>query len=139
MSGDTEVRCAKGRAEISSASGSIMLIGVGGDADASTASGEVIFKGPIRAGGSYRLKSLSGLVSMSLPSDTPGFGVTLTTYSGEIDTGFPIKVESPVQGGPINRRIIGTFGNGQAKLSLDSFSGSVKLIKVSGATLKDCK
>lgn len=137
--GDIEVRCAKGRAEASSASGSITLIGIGVDVDASTASGEVTFKGAIRVGGSYRLKSLTGLVSMTIQADAPGFTATLTTYSGEIDTEFPLKVESPVQGGPINRRITGVFGNGQAKLSLDSFSGTVKIAKATAAALKDCK
>ena len=137
--GDIEVRCAKGRAEASSASGSITLIGVGGDVDASTASADVIFRGLIRAGGSYRLKSLSGDVSMTIQPDVAGFTATLTTYSGGIDTDFPLKVESPVQGGPINRRITGTYGNGQAKLALDSFSGTVKIAKGSAAALKECK
>lgn len=137
--GDIVVRCAKGRGEVSSASGSITLVGVGGDVEGSTASGDVIFQGPIRVGGSYRLKSLSGDVSMTIQPDVPGFTATLTTYSGEIDTAFPLKVESPVQGGPINRRIIGTFGNGQAKLALDSFNGAVKIAKGTAAALKECK
>jgi len=137
--GDIEVRCAKGRAEVSSASGTITLIGIGGDADASTASGEVLFRGPIRVGGNYRLKSLSGLVAMTIQADTPGFTATLTTYSGEIDTAFPLKLESPPQGGAINRRLTGVFGNGQAKLSLDSFSGTVKIVKATAAMLKECK
>ena len=137
--GDIEVRCAKGRAEASSASGSITLIGVGGDVDASTASADVIFRGLIRAGGSYRLKSLSGDVSMTIQPDVAGFTATLTTYSGGIDTDFPLKVESPVQGGPINRRITGTYGNGQAKLALDSFSGTVRIAKGTAAALKECK
>lgn len=137
--GDIEVRCAKGRAEAASASGSITLIGVGGDVDASTASADVIFTGLMKAGGSYRLKSLSGDVSMTIQPDVAGFTATLTTYSGEINTAFPLKVESPVQGGPINRRITGTYGNGQAKLALDSFSGAVTVAKGSAAALKECK
>ena len=137
--GDIEVRCAKGRAEVSSASGGITLIGVGGDVDASTASADVIFRGMMKAGGSYRLKSLSGDVSMTIQPDVAGFTATLTTYSGEINTDFPLKVESPVQGGPINRRITGTYGNGQAKLALDSFSGAVRVVKGVAAALKDCK
>jgi DUF4097 and DUF4098 domain-containing protein YvlB len=137
--GDIEVRCAKGRAEVSSASGSITLTGVGGDVDASTASADVIFRGAIRAGGTYRLKSLSGAVSMTIQPDVAGFTATLTTYSGEIETDFPLKVESPLQGGPINRRITGIFGNGQTKLALDSFSGTVKIAKGTAAALKECK
>lgn len=137
--GDIEVRCGKGRAEVSSASGSITLVGVGGDLEASTGSGDVDFRGPIRVGGSYRLKSLSGDVSMTIQPDVPGFTATLTTYSGEIETAFPIKVESPVQGGPINRRITGMYGNGQAKLALDSFNGTVKIAKGTAAAMKECK
>ncbi|HSE36590.1 MAG TPA: DUF4097 family beta strand repeat-containing protein, partial [Blastocatellia bacterium] len=136
--GDVTIRCAKGRAEVSSASGSITLIGVGGDVDASTASGDVTFIAPIRAGGNYRLKSLSGGVSMAIQPDVAGFTATLITYSGELDTGFPLKVESPVQGGPINRRINGVYGNGQAKLALDSFSGTVRIAKGTAAELKQC-
>jgi DUF4097 and DUF4098 domain-containing protein YvlB len=137
--GDIEVRCAKGRAEVSSASGSITLIGVGGDAEGSTASGDVVFRGLLRAGGNYRLKSLSGEVLMTVQPDAPGFTATLTTYSGEIETEFPLKVEAPMQGGPVNRRITGRFGDGQAKLSLDSFSGTVKIAKGNAAALKECK
>lgn len=137
--GDIEVRCATGRVDVSSASGSITLIGVAGDVEGSTASGDVIFQGLMKAAGSYRLKSLSGDVSMTIQPDVAGFTAMLTTYSGAIDTDFPLKVESPVQGGPINRRITGTYGNGQAKLALDSFSGTVKIAKGAAAALKDCK
>lgn len=137
--GDIEVRCAKGRADASSASGSITLIGVGSDADASTASGNVTFTAPIRENGNYRLKSLSGEVLMTIQPDAPGFTATLSTYSGGLDTDFPLKVESPTQRGPINRRLTGHFGDGQAKISLDSFSGTVKIAKGNAATLKTCK
>jgi DUF4097 and DUF4098 domain-containing protein YvlB len=137
--GSIEVRCAKGRAEVSSASGSITLTGVGGDADASTASGEVIFTGLLRANGTYRLKSLSGEVLMTIQPDAPGFTATLSTYSGGLDTDFPLKVENPVQRGPINRRLTGQFGDGQAKIALDSFSGTVKIAKGTASALKACK
>jgi hypothetical protein len=62
-----------------------------------------------------------------------------TTYSGEIDTGFPLKIESPAQGGPINRRMTGVYGNGLAKIALDSFSGTVKISKGTAAALNECK
>lgn len=136
--GDIEIRCAKGRAEASSASGSITLIGVSGDVEASTASGEAIFKGPIKSGGNYRLKSLSGEVSMTIQPDPPGFTATLTTYNGDLQTDFPLKVEAPLQG-PVNRRITGRFGDGQTKIALDSFSGTVKIAKGAAAALKECK
>ncbi|MGA9771458.1 MAG: DUF4097 family beta strand repeat-containing protein [Blastocatellia bacterium] len=137
--GDIDVHCVKGRAELNSASGSIIIIGASGDVEATTASGDVTFKGAIRANGRYRLKSISGEVGMFIQPDAPGFTATLITYSGDIETAFPLKVETPLQGGPINRRISGRFGNGGAQITLDSFSGAVGLSKGSPAEWKQCK
>jgi DUF4097 and DUF4098 domain-containing protein YvlB len=135
--GEIGIHCAKGRVDAAGASGSITMVGIGGDVEASTASGNVTLTGAIRDG-SYRLKSLSGEVSMTIQPDVAGFTATLTTYNGNIETDFPIKVESPLQG-PINRRISGRYGDGRAKLSLDSFNGTVKIAKGNAATMKGCK
>ncbi|HST23998.1 MAG TPA: DUF4097 family beta strand repeat-containing protein [Blastocatellia bacterium] len=137
--GDIDAHCVKGRAELNSASGSIMIVGATGDVEATTATGDVTFKGAIRANGRYRLKSISGEVGMFIQPDAPGFTATLMTYSGNIETAFPLKVETPIQGGPINRRISGRFGNGGAQITLDSFNGAVGLSKGSPAEWKQCK
>jgi DUF4097 and DUF4098 domain-containing protein YvlB len=137
--GDIDVNCVKGRAELNSASGSIIIVGASGDVEATTASGDVTFKGAIRANGRYRLKSISGEVAMFIQPDAPGFTATLITYSGDIETAFPLKVETPLQGGPINRRISGRYGNGGGQITLDSFSGAVGLSKGSPAEWKQCK
>ncbi|HSE98988.1 MAG TPA: DUF4097 family beta strand repeat-containing protein, partial [Blastocatellia bacterium] len=105
-SGDITVRCVKGRADINTASGSLTMSGVSGDVEANTASGSVVFRGPIRQNGRYSLKSLSGEVEMFIQPDPPGFTATLTTYSGEIETQFELKINSPLHG-PINRRVTG--------------------------------
>jgi hypothetical protein len=137
--GNVELYCAKGRVEANTASGSITLVGIGGDVEATTASGEIMFKGPIRASGRYRLKSISGEVEMAIQSSPPGFTAMLSTYSGEIETAFPLKVEKPLQGGPLNRRINGRFGDGGAQITLDSFNSGVKLAKGTPADWKECK
>ncbi len=117
----------------------MILAGIGGDVEATSASGSVLFTGPIRADGNYRLKSLSGEIEMAIQPDVPGFNATLITYSGDIETDFPIKVDSPMQGGPINRRVSGKYGKGGAQVTLDSFSGTVKIGKATAAQLKECK
>jgi hypothetical protein len=137
--GDVDIHCAKGRAEVSSASGSITLVGVAGDAEATTVSGEVVFKGMLRSNGRYSFKSVSGQVEMLVQADPPGFTATLVTYSGEIETDFRLKVDTPLQRGPINRRLVGRYGEGQTQVTLDSFSGGVRLAKGSSAQLKECK
>ena len=137
--GDVDIHCTKGRAEVSSASGSIILVGVAGDAEATTVSGEVIFKGVIRANGRYNFKSLSGEVEMLVQPDPPGFTATLVTYSGQVETEFRLKVDTQLQRGPINRRIVGRYGEGQTQIKLDSFGGAVRLAKGNSAQWKECK
>jgi DUF4097 and DUF4098 domain-containing protein YvlB len=135
VSGEITIDCAKGRVELQAVSGSIVMTGIGGEVDAATTSGEVVFRGLLRAGGRYRLKSLSGDVTMEIQPDPPGFTASLTTYSGEIETAFPLKLDSALQG-PINRRVVGRYGDGQAHITLDSFSSSARIIK--GAATKNC-
>ena len=139
-SSEINIRCAKGRVEAQTASGSIALSGIGGDVEASTASGEIAFKGPIRPDGRYRLKSLSGEVEMAIQDSPPGFTATLVTYNGEIETVFRLKIGPPMSGGPINRRITGVYGDGQAQLALDSFNGAVRIVKMGAdAAKQQCK
>ena len=137
--GDVVAACVKGRAEVNTVSGSIQLVGVGGDVEANSTSGEVTFAGRIRADGRYRLKSISGAIEMHIQQDAPGFTVTLTTWNGDIETLFPLKLDSQASGGSTNRRITGRFGNGGAQLVLDSFSGGVRLAKAKADELKTCK
>jgi DUF4097 and DUF4098 domain-containing protein YvlB len=137
--GDVDIHCAKGRAEVSSVSGSITLVGVAGDAEATTVSGVVVFKGVIRSNGRYNFKSLSGEVEMLVQGDPPGFTATLVTYSGEVETEFRLKLDTQLQRGPINRRIVGRYGEGQTQIKLDSFNGGVRLAKGNSAQWKGCK
>jgi DUF4097 and DUF4098 domain-containing protein YvlB len=137
--GEVVAHCIKGRAEVNTVSGSIQLFGVGGDVDAVSTSGEVTFAGRIRAGGRYKLKSISGAIEMHIQADAPGFIATLTTWNGDIETLFPLKLDSQGSVGSINRRIIGRFGDGSAQLVLDSFNGGVRLAKAKADELKACK
>jgi DUF4097 and DUF4098 domain-containing protein YvlB len=137
--GSLELHCVKGRSELSTASGSIAISDAGGDVDAQAVGGDISFKGLIRNDGAYRLKSLSGDVEMVIQADAPGFRASLLTYSGEIETAFPLKLDSQVRQVPINRSMTGTFKGGGAQITLDSFSGSATLMKAAANTLRECK
>ncbi len=137
-SGEVSVECAKGRVEVHCVSGSVEISGVGGNVEADSTSGEVTFKGRIREDGRYRLKSLSGEVTMYVQADAPGFTAQLASYSGEIETDFQLRLDGAVQG-PINRRVTGRYGNGQAQIVLDSFSGAARILKAPAAMLNQCK
>jgi hypothetical protein len=137
--GDINVNCVTGRVDARGISGSIGISGVGGDVDAETTSGDVIVKAPLRMDGTYRLRSVSGDVEISLPADIPGFTVVLNTYSGGMDFGFPVRVSGPLNGGPVNKKITGVYGDGRAKLFLDSFSSEVRIVKGATGLSKACK
>ena len=49
--------------------------------------------------------------------------VSVTTYSGEFDSSFPVKVVSSHR----NRRMRFTLGSGASELELESFQGAIRL------------
>jgi DUF4097 and DUF4098 domain-containing protein YvlB len=137
VTGDLTIECAKGQVDARCVSGSIEILGATGSVQSESVSGDVIFKGELHPGGTYRLKSLSGEVEMQVQDNAPGFTATLTTFSGEIETDFPLKVEQNTQGSGHNQRLIGRYGDGQIKITLDSFSGAARIKK--GGAVKSCR
>jgi hypothetical protein len=149
IGGDVDVQCARGRVDVSTTDGSIKLTGVGGDVDATTTNSEVRFTGAIREDGRYHLKSMSGYVEMTIQANPPGFTAALSSYKGMVSTGFffllKLKQSSPPDPSdasvppPFTRRLTGSYGDGRAQLTLDSFDGVVLLNKGLPGALKDCK
>jgi len=142
LNGRIEIRCARGRVDVSNTNGPITLGGVIGDATATATNSDVRFSGPIRADGRYYLKSMSGAVEMEAPANSPGFTATLSSYRGGIETDFSLKTNKSAgntASNPVNRRLIGRHGNGQAQITLDSFDGKVRLSKMAPGASKDCK
>lgn len=151
ISGDVDIECARGRVDVSTTDGAIKLTGVGGDVDATTTNSQVSFTGAIREDGRYHLKSMSGYVEMTIQANPPGFTAALSSYKGTVSTGFffllKLKQASPPPDPPgaspvpppFSRRLTGSYGNGRAQLTLDSFDGVVLLNKGLPATMKECK
>ena len=127
VSGDVEADAIKGSIEAESVSGGIVLGGVSGAASvgAKTISGNVSYKGAVEAKGRYSLKSHSGDIMMTIPSDS-AFSFDAETFSGVIDSGFKIEVSGKIS----NREIRGTINGGGAEVRLATFSGSIDLKKI---------
>jgi len=126
ISGDVVVDRAGSGVQVASASGNITLTGVAGDCEAKTASGNVLFTGEISVGHAYRLKSMSGEAVLRLCGNIPGFTVTLRSYSGEIETEFPLKVDRPTT---LSRGLTGRYEDGSVQIQIEAFSGSAKILK----------
>ena len=126
VSGNVIVSGVRGSVEAESVSGGVELDGVTGASvvDAKTISGDVEYRGKIEARGSYRLKSHSGDVRMTIPADS-AFSFEAETFSGDVDLDFQIEVSGKIS----PREIRGVVNKGGADIRLTSFSGSIDLKK----------
>lgn len=148
ISGPISIECARGRSEASTTGGIITLTGIGGDVDAATTGGNITLTGAIRASGRYRLRSMSGQIRMLIQKDAPGFIASLSSYKGQMLVDFPLKLElsanavtsdlPSTQGQPV-RRITGRYNDGDTRIALDSFSGTVQLASAPSEVLKKCQ
>lgn len=135
ISGDVRIECARKRVEASSASGQVSVSGSVEYLEISSASDSVYYTGTLKAGGVYRLKTVSGDAVMTVPAEATGFAVTLSSYNGEVESSFPITVAE--SSSSLNRKVEGRVGDGQTELYIDSFSGSARLVK--SAKKIDCQ
>lgn len=124
-SDDVVIRGAKGRIDAGSVSGNVRMYDIeSGEVDASSTSGDIEYNGSLNDGGNYSFESLSGNVKLVFPSQNCGFNLSASTYSGEIDTDFEIKVTGLRSSGS-SRRLEGVSSGGCARLKAKSFSGNV--------------
>ncbi|HKR61869.1 MAG TPA: DUF4097 family beta strand repeat-containing protein [Pyrinomonadaceae bacterium] len=130
ISSGITVRCVKGDVAARVSSGEIAVSNIDGDVELNVSSGSASFTGPIHPERRYRLKTLSGNVSMDIP-DSVGFTAVLTSYSGQLHTDFQFPSRS-------KQRIIGKYGDGTGRIELDSFNGSVQLRKIVASNSSDC-
>jgi DUF4097 and DUF4098 domain-containing protein YvlB len=143
VQGSVILRQAKGRIDlhsvnedvrVSDASGEIVAETVNGEItlervdatslDANTINGDVGYDGPIRDGGRYALSSHNGDVTLAVAAGTNAT-VSVSTFSGEFESEFPVTLRETRKG----RRFSFTIGSGSAQVTLESFQGSVQLVR----------
>jgi DUF4097 and DUF4098 domain-containing protein YvlB len=127
VSGDVRIDGGRGPVEANTVSGNVDLHRMTArSVTANTTSGDVFFEGQIDASGRYDFMSHSSNVVVRLPADVSA-AVMLQTYSGEIESDFPIVLESGATMGGHPRRFDFRIGNGGARITMTSFSGAVRL------------
>jgi DUF4097 and DUF4098 domain-containing protein YvlB len=150
VSGDISAKRIKGNLEIGSVSGDIEMDDVEGDVrmettsgdmtltkahsrevDASTTSGEIVFEGlTVDPSGRYEFHSHSGTIAITIPGNASA-KFSLETFSGEIDSDFPITLQPGDRGGRRQRRFEFNVGEGGARIIAETFSGDVEIRKTS--------
>jgi DUF4097 and DUF4098 domain-containing protein YvlB len=132
VSGRVQVEDVSGDLETESVSGRLSMFGIKSRfVRAGTVSGRVSYAGTFEPDGSYEFKSHSGGVLLSLPPDV-GAQVRIETFSGTVDSDFPVTLQPNAAGRGSNRRMEFKIGNGRARIVAESFSGTIKLQRGDG-------
>ena len=87
----------------------------------------MLFSGKFYDGGHYEFISFSSDVVLTLPADS-NFNLTVRSFSGSINTEFPVKLGPGSQFGG-RSPIVGVVGAGGAEVRAVSYSGSVRIKK----------
>jgi len=136
-SGDVQVRQVQGSLSARSVSGDVSLDRVDGDdVGVETVSGDIGFSGPIHSSGRYRFRSHSGDVTVRVDGDLNA-SVTVSTFSGDFEPDWPITINPGTRGRMHGQDWEFTVGNGGARLTLESFSGTIYLRRGSSPRRED--
>jgi DUF4097 and DUF4098 domain-containing protein YvlB len=133
-SGSLIVRGVKARnVDLQSVSGDLRLTDVESERMfVRSVSGNVEFGGRLSRQGRYELQSHSGDVRVS-PLGSQGFSLEASTFSGDLRSDYPLTLQGNQQNARQFRRtgrgIRGSFGEGGAVLTLQSFSGNITIVK----------
>lgn len=136
LRGDIEVDAVSGEFDVTDAEGTIRVETVSSDivlrnlrvreATASTVSGEILYEGAVIRDGHYDFRSHSGNVTVRIPANASA-RFQFETYSGELDSDFPITLMPGERSRSRPRRFEFNIGSGEARIVTETFSGDIML------------
>lgn len=143
VQGSISLSGARGRVDLQSVNQSITATDVVGDLEAqtvnggirltridartvqaSTVNGRIIYDGALKPDGWYRFNSHNGGIDLVVPPDA-GASVRVSTFNGELKPAFPIRVSRSRDA----RQFEFTLGSGGARIEIESFNGTVRLLR----------
>jgi DUF4097 and DUF4098 domain-containing protein YvlB len=129
VSGDVVLRDVRGAIDAESVSGDIELEAVrSASVQAETVSGDVTYDGAFDPAGRYDFHSHSGDVEVVVPEGTNA-AIEVETFSGSLDSDFPLTMRGGTGDTGPGRRIAFTLGSGGPRISAVTFSGDVTLTR----------
>ena len=136
-SADVEAETVNGRILLDGVSGEVAAASVGGSievrggkfdrAEFQTVSGDVDFTGTLQGSGTFDFEAHSGDVILTLPANVSA-EFDVSTFSGDILNDFGSSGERKSKFGP-GKELYFTTGGGKARVSINTFSGDVRLVK----------
>ena len=134
VSGELRAENVTGDVEASSVSGNIRLVGIQSkDVRTETVSGDIVYSGTIEPSGKYGFESHSGTLRLNIPRGA-GAQFSVETFSGDLQSDFPVTIHKS----SLRRegRIEFTIGDGRAKITAQTFSGSIVINSGSDSTTR---
>ena len=129
VSGTIEARNVNGEVRAETTSGDVSLTNVTSKSiTIETVSGEVEYEGNIDANGRYEFRAHSGDVRLEIPENSSA-QFSVQTYSGALDTEFPLTLQPGQRATGRPRRFEFTLGGGSARVTAESFSGDIVLTR----------
>lgn len=125
VNADVEVRRSTGEISIETVNGSIDLVGT--DATTLTATsvnGDLEYDGPLHSGGRYALSTHNGDITLAV-AEAASAAVSVSTFNGEFESDFPVTLTETRKG----KRFNFTIGSGSAQVTLESFQGTISLVR----------
>lgn len=135
VSGDLRVETLSGDLEASSVSGNLRLVGIQSkDVRTETVSGDIIYTGTIEPTGKYGFESHSGTLRLNIPR-AAGAQFSVETFSGDVQSDFQVTI-GPRGNLRKEGRMEFTIGDGRAKITAQTFSGSIIINNGSDSTTR---
>jgi DUF4097 and DUF4098 domain-containing protein YvlB len=103
---------------------------------AETVSGSIGYRGTFEPSGNYEFRSHSGRVTLGMPADA-GATVSLQTFNGNVDSDFPVTLESGRGRRGHESRFDFKIGNGRTRIVLETFSGDIKIQRSTNSDNKE--
>lgn len=129
VSGTIEIRGATGPVRAETTSGDVSLLGVTSrNVYATTVSGEIEYDGTIDNSGRYEFHAHSGDIRLEIP-ESASAQFSVETFSGSLDSEFPITLQPGQRTTGRPRRFEFTLGSGSARIIAESFSGDIVLAR----------
>jgi len=150
VSGSLSISRVAGDVRAEAVSGSLSMNGVAGEINSETVSGRIgitnassrsvlaesvsgriSYDGTFDPAGSYVFKSHSGSLTLSLPARA-GATLRLETFSGHVNSDFPVTLQPDASFGPRDKRVEFKIGNGRSRIIAETFSGSIRIQRIGG-------
>jgi hypothetical protein len=122
VEGDISITDAVGDITVESVDGDISLLRIDAtNVEVNTVDGDIVYDGTIKDGGSYRLSTHDGDVTIVVPTNASA-AVSVATFDGDFDSSFPVDVQHTGK-----HRFSFTIGSGKARVELETFDGDIRL------------